>query len=41
MNAVLLIGVGLFVATFSLLIWETNTDHEKAMARRRHPTRSR
>lgn len=41
MNAVLLIGVSLFIATFSLLIWETNNDHERAMARRRHPSRKR
>lgn len=41
MESIVTFGVALFAATFSYLIWQTNTDHERAMARRRHPSRKR
>lgn len=41
MGTLIAIAVITFLATFSLLIWETNNDHERALARKRHPTRMR
>lgn len=41
MNSILTFGVILFAGTFAYLIWATNNDYERAMARRRHPTRDR
>lgn len=41
MGTLFAIAVITFLATFSYLIWETNNDYERALARKRHPSRAR